>query len=414
MSDVCTFTQVVSITSIDDPLTSQTTIMFTEFEKRDFSVTLSERFTHPRRETVLRKAQDVIESLYDLKFKLNVGALVTVFRVPQHTRLTIAVTRALNEKIDNVLLPLENFANYPDREEPANHRNFRLTAISNLDIGGFITAETTEDRLVMQFFLDSSGSIPQGGLDFTFTLSLGPTNEEIEFSARLLAPEPPEPPDDFIAAPLEDFDVTIPSSCAQQVQICVRDHQCEDGDAIRVTVNDNVEFSGELFNEPSCFDVPVQEGENSVEMLALNGTGYKGDCLHTNENTGEIQINGGTKQSWRHQGGAGSTANLNVTIGPPGSCPSTSGGEPAPPGSMCLGHPNRPLVIARKPCGPNEGPTGTSILLGACCIDVCDEIDVGYPTCPLFGLRTPLTSETEGCQPWAHERFGYSPLPACP
>ena len=194
----------------------------------------------------------------------------------------------------------------------------------------------------------------------------------------------------------------------------MRDHQCEDGDAIRVTVNGNVEFSGELFNEPSCFDVPVQEGENSVEMLALNGTGYKGDCLHTNENTGEIQINGGTKQSWRHQGGAGSTANLNVTIGPPGSCPSASGGETAPPGSMCLEHPNRPLVIARKPCGPNEGPAGTSILLGACCTDVCDEIDMGYPTCPLFALRTPPTSETEGCQPWAHEVFGYIPLPACP
>ena len=196
MSDVCTFTQVASITSIDDPLTSQTTIIFTEFEKRDFSVTLSERFTHPRRATVLRKTQDVIESLYDLKLNLNVGALVTIFRAPQTTQLTVAATKALNGKIDNALLSLEDFANYPDREEPANHLNFSLTAVSDPDIGGFITGETTEDRLVMQFFLNGSGSIPRGGLAFTFTLSLAPTGEEIEFSARLLAAKAPEPDPD--------------------------------------------------------------------------------------------------------------------------------------------------------------------------------------------------------------------------
>ena len=144
--------------------------------------------------------------------------------------------------------------------------------------------------------------------------------------------------DSFLDDFLDDFDVTIPSSCSRQVQLCVRDHACQDGDEIRVTVNGNAVFSGALTNAAQCFPVSVREGINSVELLALNGTGYtrgvNGEqCNYSDSNTGEIQISGSTTQQWRHRGGTGSTANLNVTIGPPASScftdsqPSTSGAD---------------------------------------------------------------------------------------
>ena len=102
----------------------------------------------------------------------------------------------------------------------------------------------------------------------------------------------------------------------------MRDHQCEDGDQIRVSVNGGVVFSGELFNAADCRIVPVREGTNSVELFAINGTGFKGACSYADANTGEITIRGSTAsvetQNWRHTGGTGSRANLNVTVTPTG------------------------------------------------------------------------------------------------
>ena len=121
---------------------------------------------------------------------------------------------------------------------------------------------------------------------------------------------------------IDDFNVGIPSSCPREVEICVRDHQCEDGDQIRVSVNGGVVFSGELFNAADCRIVPVREGTNSVELFAINGTGFKGACDHADVNTGEITIRGSTAsvetQNWLHSGGTGSRANLNVTVAPTG------------------------------------------------------------------------------------------------
>ena len=128
---------------------------------------------------------------------------------------------------------------------------------------------------------------------------------------------------DFVEDQLEDFDIAIPGSCAREVDVCVRDHQCEDGDEVRVTVNGEVVFSGELFNAPDCVTVPVTAGRNTIELYALNGTGFKGDyCSHIDVNTGQIDVIGGNEQTqtWLHRGGAGSSANLNVTIGPDGPC----------------------------------------------------------------------------------------------
>ena len=102
----------------------------------------------------------------------------------------------------------------------------------------------------------------------------------------------------------------------------MRDHECEDGDAITVSVNRVEVLRTELFNAPRCIDVPVREGVNTISLLALNGTGGKGFCSHADVNTGQITVSGSRQtQSWRHRGGAGSRANLNVTVGGSGSCP---------------------------------------------------------------------------------------------
>lgn len=141
----------------------------------------------------------------------------------------------------------------------------------------------------------------------------------------------PPPPGPGTSTPLRDVNVTIPASCPRQVQVCVRDHECEDGDQIRVSVNGSVIFSGELFNAWNCQNVPVQQGTNRFELFAINGTGFKGNCSHTDANTGEIVVTGGNTrgtQSWRHRGGAGSQANLNVTIGPAGGTCTPTGSSP--------------------------------------------------------------------------------------
>lgn len=149
-------------------------------------------------------------------------------------------------------------------------------------------------------------------------------------------PQSPTQPS-FDTQSLRNVNITIPSSCPRGVEVCVRDHQCEDGDQVQVSVNNSVIFSGELFNSWECQRVPVQAGNNSVQLLAINGTGYKGDCDHSDANTGEVRIRGGSSsntQTWRHAGGTGSAAWLNVNIGSaggsctPGTTPDASNRPP--------------------------------------------------------------------------------------
>ena len=123
-------------------------------------------------------------------------------------------------------------------------------------------------------------------------------------------------PDNFTEQPLRDFNIRV-SGSQQEVRVCVRDHECEDGDKVRVSVNGDRVFSGEIDNQWACADVEVRSGSNSIEMYAINGTGHKGpNCSHNDVNTGEIRVEGKNiqSQSWRHRGGAGSRANLNVEI----------------------------------------------------------------------------------------------------
>ena len=115
---------------------------------------------------------------------------------------------------------------------------------------------------------------------------------------------------------LRDFPMKIRGATGS-LEICVRDHECEDGDEIRVDVEGRTIFSGEIVNEWDCQTLEVRGGESYVvELTALNGTGYKGDCSYADGNTGEIRVTGENTETqvWRHRGGAGSKARIIVEI----------------------------------------------------------------------------------------------------
>ena len=113
---------------------------------------------------------------------------------------------------------------------------------------------------------------------------------------------------------IQDFSMKIRGSTGS-LKVCVRDHECEDGDKIRVEVDGRSIFSGEIDNDWDCYTLDVWAGESySVELTALNGTGYKGNCSHRDANTGEIRVTGENTETqvWRHRGGAGSKARIIV------------------------------------------------------------------------------------------------------
>ena len=113
---------------------------------------------------------------------------------------------------------------------------------------------------------------------------------------------------------IQDFNAQIKGSSGE-VEVCVRDHECEDGDKVSVGVEGRNMFSGELVNDWACETLEVQSGQSyAVELTALNGTGHKGDCSHADVNTGEIRVTGENTetQTWRHRGGAGSQAQIVV------------------------------------------------------------------------------------------------------
>ena len=121
--------------------------------------------------------------------------------------------------------------------------------------------------------------------------------------------------DSFTVQPLQDFRISIPRS-PYGVEVCVRDHECEDGDRVRVSVNGIELMSEEIVNAWMCRSVTLHEGRHGIELFAINGTGYKGDCNHADGNTGEMRVTGedSQTQTWRHRGGAGSGARIEVTV----------------------------------------------------------------------------------------------------
>jgi hypothetical protein len=107
------------------------------------------------------------------------------------------------------------------------------------------------------------------------------------------------------------------------LRICVRDHECEDGDIIRVSINGAAVLQRELFNAPYCSNFRFNPGVNVISVLAVNGTGYKGACDYSNVNTGEIQVSNlradGTvissvAQVWKLRSAAGTESNITVNL----------------------------------------------------------------------------------------------------
>ena len=118
---------------------------------------------------------------------------------------------------------------------------------------------------------------------------------------------------------LNDFPVQIEGESGT-VEICLRDHECEDGDAVSVDVEGRNLFAGELVNDAQCNLLEVEAGKDYViELTALNGTGFKGDCNFADANTGEIRVSGLNVESqvWRHREGTGSQARIIVITGVP-------------------------------------------------------------------------------------------------
>ena len=121
--------------------------------------------------------------------------------------------------------------------------------------------------------------------------------------------------DAFTTRNIRDFRISVPAS-PYDVRVCVRDHECEDGDRVRVSVNANELLGGEITNDWQCETVILHEGRHDIELYAINGTGFKGNCSYIDENTGELRVTGNDSQtqSWRHRGGKGSKANIVVTV----------------------------------------------------------------------------------------------------
>lgn len=123
-------------------------------------------------------------------------------------------------------------------------------------------------------------------------------------------------PDTFSERGIDNFHMKLDNDSGE-IQICMRDHECEDGDRVRISVDGETILEGEIFNDWKCKSFQAQAGQNySVNLHAINGTGRKGNCSYRNVNTGEIRVSGSNTetQSWQHRGGAGSNARIIVSL----------------------------------------------------------------------------------------------------
>lgn len=107
------------------------------------------------------------------------------------------------------------------------------------------------------------------------------------------------------------------------LQVCIRDHECEDGDILNVWVNGRPVIADELRNEASCTLERVPAGNNRIQVYAPNGTGHKGQCSFADANTGEISVSGvdsamnpinTQRQQWQLRAKAGSSSSINVYV----------------------------------------------------------------------------------------------------
>ena len=121
-----------------------------------------------------------------------------------------------------------------------------------------------------------------------------------------------------------EYDISIPEGCPLEVEICVWDSRCEDGDEVQVNLNGSELFSTELFVESKiCHTGTVSVGRNSLVINPLNGTGFKGECDHANSNSGAAEVRGSNTASfsWIRPAGVLVSVRLNIAVGEAGTCP---------------------------------------------------------------------------------------------
>lgn len=121
--------------------------------------------------------------------------------------------------------------------------------------------------------------------------------------------------DGFRQELLQDFN--IKSAGSGQVEVCIWDHECEDGDILSVGVNGQI-FTAELLNRKQCRSMNINFGRNSIVATAVNGSGHKGNCSYANANTGSISVratdtNSSSTRTYSVRGGAGTSASIIVT-----------------------------------------------------------------------------------------------------
>ena len=119
------------------------------------------------------------------------------------------------------------------------------------------------------------------------------------------------------------FNIYVDGVQGQQAQIAIgiRDHECEDGDVVSVYIGDGygdrtVFTNTEIFNSWQEKLVSVRAGYYyQVRAVAVNGTGFKGTCSHSDVNTGEMRVrsNHTTEIStWEAPGGSERAGIINV------------------------------------------------------------------------------------------------------
>ena len=162
------------------------------------------------------------------------------------------------------------------------------------------------------------GGSSLGGYELHTSFSTGGGGIAGQISRQELEEQLASWPQDFTVFGPYDMRTTMQQGTSTTMEICVRDHACEDGDRVAILFGRPGEeiFNGEIFNEWQCRSRPVRVGyAYPITVIALNGTGFKGLCNHANVNTGEIRVrlgNNRVSHEWETTGGAGSITAVNV------------------------------------------------------------------------------------------------------
>ena len=120
-----------------------------------------------------------------------------------------------------------------------------------------------------------------------------------------------------------ELEVSVPRDCPLEVEVCVRDHECVDGDIVRVSVNGTVIYTHEMVAAWHCETASVNVGANKIEAYAVNEWGGKGGCRVNPVNTGALEVRtglGASGTAWISRKGGISTIRLNVAVGDAGPC----------------------------------------------------------------------------------------------